>query len=127
VKKTFKNLSDLVGEGVEVKENPKMLKKKEEKSFVNLISNLCQIEAHTALMDAMGVNIDGFQETHLKVFDTLLRQCYGDIKTSIIMWWVFESINGDGEVSGIIDENNKEHIINTPSQLYKFLKKYNEQ
>jgi uncharacterized protein YuzE len=41
------------------------------------------------------------------------------------MWWVFESIDENGNVCGIIDNDGKEHIINTAPQLYKFIKKHN--
>ena len=123
-KKTFKNLSDLVGNGVEVSESTKTLKKKEEKAFIEIVKNMCQVEAQTALIEAIGVNIDEFQTPHLNAFYLLLKQQYGETKTSIIMWWVFESIDENGKVRSLIDEDNKPHIINTPIQLYKFLKRY---
>ena len=123
-KKTFKNLSDLVGNGVEVSESTKTLKKKEEKAFIEIVKNMCQVEAQTALIEAIGVNIDEFQTPHLNTFYLLLKQQYGETKTSIIMWWVFESIDENGKVRSLIDEDNKPHIINTPIQLYKFLKRY---
>ena len=123
-KKVFKNLSDLVGKGVEVKESTKTLKKKEENIFIEIVKNMCQVEAQTALIEAIGVNIDDFQAPHLNAFYLLLKQYYGETKTSIIMWWVFESIDEDGKVSCLIDTDDKPHIINTPTQLYKFLKRY---
>jgi hypothetical protein len=126
-KKTFKNLSDLVGKGVEVNESPKILKKKEEKAFIEIIKNMCQVEAQTALIEAIGVNIDEFQTPHLNAFYLLLKQQYGETKTSVILWWVFESIDEDGKVRSLIDVDDKPHIINTPAQLYKFLKRYDGQ
>jgi hypothetical protein len=123
-KKTFKNLSDLVGKGVEVNESTKTLKKKEEKAFIEIIKNMCQVEAQTALIEAIGMDIDEFQTPHLNVFYLLLKQHYGETKTSVIMWWVFESIDEDGKVRSLIDVDDKPHIINTPTQLYKFLKRY---
>jgi predicted nuclease with TOPRIM domain len=63
----LKNLSDLIGKGTEIKKNTKTIKKEEEKFFMELLDNMCQIEAV---------------------------------------------------------KNNVKHIINTPLQLYKFLKQY---
>ena len=40
------------------------------------------------------------------------------------MWWVFDSISPEGEIYPLMDEDGKKHIIKTPTQLYKFLKKY---
>jgi len=38
---------------------------------------------------------------------------------------VFESITPDGKVLPLLDEELKEHVIKTPKQLIKFLKRYN--
>ena len=46
------------------------------------------------------------------------------MKTEIILWWVFESITEDGNVLPLVDEDGKKHILKTPNQLYKFIKKY---
>lgn len=124
-KKTFKNLQDLVGSGVSITESPKTVKKKDEQFFVDLIGNMCQIEAHTALLMAIGIDISGFHKSHITVFEMLLNQKFNSTQTSIIMWWVFESIDENGNVCGIIDNDGKEHIINTAPQLYKFIKKHN--
>jgi hypothetical protein len=126
-KKVFKKLSELLGKGVQVNENPKSLKKKEEKQFVDLIETLCQVEAHSAVLRAVGVDVSKFQEPSLIAFDSLLMSKYGDVKASIIMWWIFESTNEDGTVSSLIDEDGNEYVINTPLQLYKFLKRYDNE
>ena len=70
------------------------------------------------------VNIMEYEEGYLKIINALLEKYFGEAKAQIIMWWVFESINHEGEVSALVDENKKEHIINTPQELYKFLKRY---
>ena len=54
----------------------------------------------------------------------LMNKHYGEMKTAIIMWWVFDSLTPDGEVYPLLDEQGKKHIIKTPTQLYKFLKRY---
>ena len=38
---------------------------------------------------------------------------------------MFESISPEGKVLPLIDEDLKEHVIKTPKQLVKFLKRYN--
>jgi hypothetical protein len=49
---------------------------------------------------------------------------YGEMKTAIILWWVFDSLTPDGDVYPLVDEEGKHHIIKTPTQLFKFIKKY---
>lgn len=125
-KKQIKKLTDLIGKGINIQENKKSEKLKEEQFFFDIISELCQMEAKSQIMSSSGINVMEYEEGYLKVINALLKKHFGEAKTQIIMWWVFESINPEGEVSALVDENKKEHIINTPQELYKFLKKYDE-
>ena len=54
----------------------------------------------------------------------MMEKQFGELQTEIILWWVFDSITPDGDVYPLLDENNERHIIRTPQQLYKFLKRY---
>jgi len=120
----FKNLSDLFGSHTKIEENPKSLKKKDEIFFMNLIECLCQIEAVGAMLSPLGIHIDTYDNPFYKSIKMLMVKYYGNIKTEVILWWVFESLTLDGGVYPLMDENEKEHIIKTPQQLYKFLKRY---
>jgi len=37
---------------------------------------------------------------------------------------VYESINSEGKILPLKDENGENHLIKTPTQLIKFLKRY---
>ena len=123
-KSKFKTLSELLGKGIEVTESSRSTKKNEEKFFLELLENLCQIEASSTIMKSLGVNLVEYEENHLQAITMLSEKYFGEIKTSIIMWWVFESISPEGEVYPLLDEKGIKHIIKTPLQLYKFLKRY---
>jgi len=120
----FKNLSELIGKGVEVKENQKTEKKREEEYFMTLIEELCQIDTSSALVNSLGINLIDYEDRFIRVFEMTLTKIYGEPRASIILWWVFESITPEGEVLPLIDEDDKKHVIKTPTQLYKFLKRY---
>jgi hypothetical protein len=120
----FKNLSELLGQNVKVEENPKSLKKKDELFFHELITHLCQMEAVGAVLSQIGITIEKYDNPFSKSVEMLMNKHYGELKTTIIMWWVFDSISPEGEIYPLMDENEKKHIIKTPTQLYKFLKKY---
>jgi len=120
----FKNISELLGKGVEVSENPKSTKRQEEKYFLELIETLCQIEASSALISAAGIHLNQYEEMHIKAISMLSEKYFGRLKNSIIMWWVFESISPDGDIYPLLSEDGVKHIINTPLQLFKFLKRY---
>jgi len=120
----FKNLGELLGKNGKVEESPKSLKKKEELFFGELIIHLCQIEAAGAFLSQVGVNFEKYDNPFSKSLEMLMIKHYGEIKTAIILWWVFDSLSPEGDVYPLIDEDGSKHVIKTPQQLYKFLKRY---
>jgi MoaA/NifB/PqqE/SkfB family radical SAM enzyme len=119
----FKKISEMLGSKVTIEENPKSAKKKDEEFFMGLLEQLCQIEAAAAMLNAIGLTSSNENPFYISI-RMLMMQHYGEIKTEIILWWVFESISPDGDVYPLVDEDGKKHIIKTPTQLYKFIKKY---
>jgi len=120
----FKKISELLGSQVIVEENPKSAKKKDERFFMTLLEQLCQIEAATAILSTVGITIEKYENPTYKSIEILMNAYYGEMKTAIILWWVFDSLTPDGDVYPLVDENGNQHKIKTPTQLYKFIKKY---
>jgi len=118
----FKNLSDLMGKNVKTTESEKSKKKREEKFFVELMEILCQIEAYSKVAETLGINLTNYENNHFQAIEMLLEKIYGEFATTVTIWWIFESLKPDGGVYPLIDENGVKHIINTPLQLYKFIK-----
>jgi len=119
----FKKISEILGSKITIEESPKTAKKKDEEFFMGLLDQLCQIEAVSALFQAIGITATNENPFYISI-KMLMEQHYGEIKTEIILWWVFESITEDGGILPLVDEQGKSHIIKTPTQLYKFIKKY---
>ena len=120
----FKNLSELLGKGIGVAKSVKSSKKEEEKFFLNFTENLCQIEAVYAVLGTVGVAVSKYDNPYIRSVRMLMEKHFGELKTEIILWWVFDSITPEGDVYPLLDEDNKKHIIRTPLQLFKFLKRY---
>jgi len=120
----FKNLSELIGKNVRIKENERSLKKKEQKFFLDLIEDICQIEAINTILETVGVHTEKYDTPYIRSLKSLMVKQFGETQTEIILWWVFESLTPDGDVYPLLDEDGKKHILKTPLQLYKFLKQY---
>ena len=120
----IKTIADLTGQNVEVKESEKSIKRKEEKYFIDLVTNLCAMEAYSNNALNLGINLSVYDDMYIQIIGALLDKVYNPLQRNIILWWVFESLSPEGEVYPLLDENNKKHIINTPLQLYKFIKQY---
>jgi hypothetical protein len=119
-----KLLSELMGKGVEIKEKTIPLKKQEEQFFFHLIDALLRIEESSNFAFDLGIDLSSYDSMYMEVIENLLYINFGDFKTTVILWWVFDRISPEGEEYGLMDENEVEHHIRTPKQLYKFLKKY---
>lgn len=124
MEETFKNLSELIGNGGKVKESEKSIIRKKEKFFLKIISLLCEIETYQKITESVGVNLTLYEDLHFQIIEGLLEKQYGELEKNIIIWWVFESLKENGEVYPLVTEDGVRHIINTPLQLYKFLKRY---
>tara|TARA_R110000751_G_scaffold6403_6_gene27331 strand:+ start:2304 stop:2690 length:387 start_codon:yes stop_codon:yes gene_type:complete len=122
--KTIENLAETIGKGINVKENQKSLKDREQNVLIETIELLCELEALANVSNSIGINVFEFEAKYVNVIKSLLTKSYGEVKAHIIIWWVYESINPSGKISPLVDENEKEHTIKTPKQLVRFLKRY---
>lgn len=119
----FKSLSDLIGKGINIKESKQNVKKQEKEYFLSLIEELVRINADSLIINSLGVSLMEHEDKFIIVIKSLLDKIYGEDKSSVILWWVFESISPEGDLLPIVDEGGKEYFIKTPNQLYEFLKK----
>ncbi len=119
----FKSLSDLIGKGINIKESKQNVKKQEKEYFLSLIGELVRINADSLIINSLGVSLMEHEDKFIIVIKSLLDKIYGEDKSSVILWWVFESISPEGDLLPIVDEGGKEYFIKTPNQLYEFLKK----
>ena len=124
MEETFKKLSELIGKGGKIKESEKSIIKKKEKFFLKIVSLLCEIEAYQKVTKSVGIDLTMYEDLYFQIIEDLLEKQYGELEKNIVIWWVFESLKENGEVYPLVSEDGVRHIINTPLQLYKFLKRY---
>lgn len=124
IRKRIEKIERMIG--AKMAESKKSSKNKEDNFLLTLIELLCEVEAHAKVASTVGINLYEFEEKYIIIVKSLLEKVYGEQITEIIIWWVFESITPEGEVIGLkLDDDDKEHIIKTPKQLLRFIKKYN--
>ena len=125
MKKEMRNIIQKLGKGINLKEKQKSIRNKEDQFLLDLIQKLCELENSTSTAYKNGINLFEYEEKYVYIIKDLIQKIYGEAKSELIIWWVFESISPDGKVLPLIDEDLKEHVIKTPKQLIKFLKRYN--
>jgi hypothetical protein len=123
-KRKIENLAEVIGKGLVVNENKDALKQRENLFLIEVIELLCELESKANIANTIGINVFEYEEQYVTIVKNLLDKAYGEVKSNIIIWWVYESITSDDKILPIVDENKKEHIIKTPKQLVRFLKRY---
>ena len=74
------------------------------------------------------MGISNYDEAFYLMIENLLYIHYGEWKTDIILWWVYDRFGPEGEIMPIElnnhDDNTKESVIvETAEQLWNFLKR----
>jgi len=86
------------GKNVNIK--PKKQKGLSEKEiFVDIISLLDDCFSRSASLEQHNLNITSYDEPFYIMIENLLFIKYGEWKTDIILWWVYNRFNEEGEVN----------------------------
>jgi hypothetical protein len=78
--------------------------------------------------EEMNLGISSYEESFYLIIENLIFLHYGEWKGNIILWWLFERLNDEGELLPIEvtfheKEITEEHLIENPEQLWDLLKK----
>jgi hypothetical protein len=75
------------------------------------------------LLSKFGVFFEGYDSHLYNALNDAAELLYGKAKAEIIQWWIYDSKKEDGTRYVLIDPNTtKEYILDTPKDLYEFLK-----
>lgn len=111
--------------------NIKSKKKKElseKEIFIEIISLLDDCFERSSELEQHALNITSYEEPFYIMIENLLFIKYGEWKTDIILWWVYNRFDGEGNVVAIklndhIEDKQEEVIVETTEQLWDFLKR----
>lgn len=111
--------------------NIKSKKKKdlsEKEIFTDIINLLDECFERSSSLEQHNLNITSYEEPFYIMIENLLYIKYGEWKTDIILWWVYDRFNEEGEIMPIklndhIENKEEDVLIETTDQLWEFLKK----
>ena len=117
-------LKDNFGIGLAIQESPKTEAEREEAIFIDTVETLEHIwHAEHELHSDYGIDLLGFTKYHYHTIENLVIAKYGYDKAEVIWWWVLDRFAEDGELLGIETEDGDIHVLETPKDLWEFLKK----
>jgi hypothetical protein len=119
------------GKNVNIKSKKKKVLSEKE-ILVDIIILLEECFVRSSLLEQNNLNIMTYEESFYVMIENLLYLKYGENKTDIILWWVYDRFDEEGEVKPIKilskeDNAKKEIMIQTAEQLYEFLKQIDNQ
>ncbi len=101
----------------------------EKDTFIDLIDIFDNCNNRTEELEGNFMfNISSYDEPFYIMIENLFLLHYGEWKTDIILWWIYDRFDEEGKISPIKfndhDENSQEDVIvETPEQLWNFLKR----
>jgi hypothetical protein len=114
-------------------ENLKFLFRKkgisEKEIFINILEVLDGCKKRTDELETnFMLDLFSYEEDFYLVIENLLYIHYGELKTEIILWWVYSRFNEEGEIDDLIiedeDEEKQEIVkIKTAEQLWSYINK----
>jgi hypothetical protein len=115
------------GKNVNIK--PKKQKGLSEKEiFIDIVSLLDECFSRSASLEQHNLNITTYDEPFYIMIENLMFLKYGEWKTDIILWWVYNRYNEEGEIMPIklndhVENVEEEVMIENADQLWEFLKR----
>jgi hypothetical protein len=119
------------GKNVNIKsKKKKSLSEKEIFTDIVLLLEECFIRSN--LLEHHDINIISYDEPFYIMIENLLHLKYGENKTNIILWWVYDRFDEEGELKFVKflnkdEEVEKEITIQTAEELWNFLKQIDNQ
>jgi hypothetical protein len=105
--------------------------------FIDVITLFDAVCQRTTEMDSFGINMETYDDAFFILIENLILKIYGEWKTELIMWYVYDRFNENEELMPLYlheedeeneneddEENNGEEVfIETPEQLWDLIKK----
>ncbi len=120
-------MAKFFGKNLKIQTKKKGLNEKE--IFIDVINVFDECNNRTEeLEEKYAFGISNYDEAFYLMVENLLYIHYGEWKTDIILWWVYDRFGPEGEVMAIElndhDTNSKESVVvETAEQLWNFLKR----
>lgn len=119
------------GKNVNIKSKKKKVLSEKE-TLIDIIILLEECFVRSSLLEQNNLNIMNYEESFYIMVENLLYLKYGEHKTDIILWWVYDRFDEEGELKPIKliskeDSSEKEITIQTAEQLWDFLKQIDNQ
>lgn len=108
--------------------------------FVSIVTMFDSLDKRSFEVESFGIDLVDYEDAYFTLIEDLIFEMYGEWKTQLIMWYVYERLDEEGNLTPLLvseieddeeemeddDEDDEiegeEVLIETPEQLYDFIK-----
>jgi hypothetical protein len=105
--------------------------------FIDIIILFDGVNQRTVEMDSFGINMETYDEGFYILIENLILKIYGEWKTELILWYIYDRFNENEELMPLIlqeedqdeeeqdeeEQDGEEIFVETPEQLWDLIKK----
>lgn len=126
MEKDFKQIQlgvdSILGTKTLIRRKRKSNSDKKREMFFNLMNSIEELNVRQNLMYAdLNLDFSNYDEKFFTVIDALLFMHFGKDCMEVISFYLYERVNADGTLNAILDEEDKEIILNNPYELWNLL------
>jgi len=113
------SIEDIIGSDTIIKRKKKTEEDLNRESFEKIILLMDEIQTRGVLLHTdLGLDYSNYDEKFYEIIDRLFTMHFGKDAAEIIFFYIYERINPDGSVNGLIDEKNQIINLNNPTDLW---------
>lgn len=93
--------------------------------FIGLLTsyNAC-LERSDIVMEKFNLSLLDWEEPFIQIIENLMLKHYGDWKTELMLWYIYDRLSFEGDINPVILEDNGEEkkvIVNSPDELWDII------
>lgn len=119
-----KNINQLfkliLGTDVKIKDNIDSSEEIVFQSFINKLENSIKLEEET--FELSGMDLTRITGELWFVIENMIKMLYGQESASTIQWYLWERFNPDGTIISLEGPDGKDYKLETPKDLWSYIK-----
>lgn len=118
-----KSIEEIIGAGTIIRNKHPSKDNIQQEKFEKIILALESVEIKTTILNMdFKMDFSDYNEPFYLVIDSLLELWLGKELCELVFFYIYDRINPDGSMNGLMDENGNEIILETPTDLWLLIK-----
>jgi hypothetical protein len=118
-----KSIEEIIGAGTIIRNKRPSEENIQQDKFEKIILALEAAEIKTTILNMdFKMDFSDYNEHFYSVIDSLLELWLGKELCELVFFYIYNRINPDGSINGLVDDSGNEIILETPTDLWLLIK-----